>query len=145
VPEEEFSAIKAAGDTDQPLVEISLASAGTVFTTTSTASTTPRATFQRSRKRRPIGGRGQERNETMNSLIHILTKSGLLTEDLDYHVVRASMVIIFLFFGTPPVRPRGKKDRVGEAVASDLAAVGIRTQLRILERATCTRAWRERR
>jgi hypothetical protein len=32
VPEEEFSAIKAAGDTDQPLVEISLASAGTVFT-----------------------------------------------------------------------------------------------------------------
>jgi Protein of unknown function, DUF417 len=35
----------------------------------------------------------------MNSLITILTKSGLLTEDLDYHVVRASMVIIFLFFG----------------------------------------------
>jgi uncharacterized membrane protein YkgB len=35
----------------------------------------------------------------MNSLIHILTKSGLLTEDLDYHVVRASMVIIFLLFG----------------------------------------------
>src|SRR2546430_12406356 len=35
----------------------------------------------------------------MNSLIHILTKSGLLTEDVDYHVVRASMVIIFLFFG----------------------------------------------
>jgi uncharacterized membrane protein YkgB len=35
----------------------------------------------------------------MNSLIHILTKSGLLTEDLDYHVIRASMVLIFLFFG----------------------------------------------
>jgi uncharacterized membrane protein YkgB len=35
----------------------------------------------------------------MNSLINILTKSGVLTEDLDYHVVRASMVIIFLFFG----------------------------------------------
>jgi uncharacterized membrane protein YkgB len=35
----------------------------------------------------------------MNSLIRILTKSGLLAEDLDYHVVRASMVIIFLFFG----------------------------------------------
>jgi peptide/nickel transport system substrate-binding protein len=34
--------------------------------------------------------------------------------------------------------------RVGEAVASDLAAVGIRTQLRILERATWTRAWREK-
>ena len=35
----------------------------------------------------------------MNSLINILTKSGLLTRDLDYHLVRASMVIIFLFFG----------------------------------------------
>jgi len=35
----------------------------------------------------------------MNSLIHILMKSGLLADDLDYHVVRASMVIIFLFFG----------------------------------------------
>jgi uncharacterized membrane protein YkgB len=46
-----------------------------------------------------MGGRGQERDETMNSLIHILTKSGLLTEDLDYHVVRAAMVLIFLLFG----------------------------------------------
>src|SRR5262252_10845570 len=35
----------------------------------------------------------------MNSLIRILTKSGLLTEDLDYHVVRTSMVLIFLLFG----------------------------------------------
>jgi uncharacterized membrane protein YkgB len=35
----------------------------------------------------------------MNSLINILTKSGLLAKDLDYHLVRASMVIIFLFFG----------------------------------------------
>jgi uncharacterized membrane protein YkgB len=35
----------------------------------------------------------------VNSLISVLAKSGLLTEDLDYHVVRASMVIIFLFFG----------------------------------------------
>jgi uncharacterized membrane protein YkgB len=26
-------------------------------------------------------------------------KSGLLTKDLDYHLIRASMVIIFLFFG----------------------------------------------
>src|ERR1700720_904421 len=42
---------------------------------------------------------GQHRNETMNSLINILTKSGLLTKDLDYHLIRASMVIIFLFFG----------------------------------------------
>src|SRR5882724_514697 len=35
----------------------------------------------------------------MNSLINILTKFGLLKEDLDYHLIRASMVIIFAFFG----------------------------------------------
>ena len=35
----------------------------------------------------------------MNSLINILTKSGLLTKDLDYHLIRTSMVFIFLFFG----------------------------------------------
>ena len=35
----------------------------------------------------------------MNSLINILINFGLLKEDLDYHLVRASMVIIFLFFG----------------------------------------------
>jgi uncharacterized membrane protein YkgB len=35
----------------------------------------------------------------MNSLINTLTKFGLLKEDLDYHLTRASMVIIFLFFG----------------------------------------------
>src|ERR1700741_687907 len=35
----------------------------------------------------------------MNSLIRLLTKSGLLREDLDYHLIRASMVIVFLLFG----------------------------------------------
>jgi len=35
----------------------------------------------------------------MNRLMNILTRSGLLTGDLDYHVVRTAMVIIFLFFG----------------------------------------------
>jgi uncharacterized membrane protein YkgB len=35
----------------------------------------------------------------MNSLANMLTKFGLLKDDLDYHLVRASMVIIFLFFG----------------------------------------------
>ena len=35
----------------------------------------------------------------MNSLIKILAKCGLITKDLDYHLVRASMVIIFFFFG----------------------------------------------
>jgi uncharacterized membrane protein YkgB len=37
--------------------------------------------------------------QIMNLLIRILTKLGLLREDLDYHVVRASMVIIYFFFG----------------------------------------------
>jgi uncharacterized membrane protein YkgB len=39
------------------------------------------------------------KEETMNSLINVMTKFGLLKEDLDYHLVRASMVIIFFFFG----------------------------------------------
>jgi len=38
-------------------------------------------------------------DELMNMLIRIFTKLGLLTKDLDYHVVRASMVIIYFFFG----------------------------------------------
>ena len=38
-------------------------------------------------------------DEGMNLFIKILTKLGLLTKDLDYHVVRASMVIIYFFFG----------------------------------------------
>ena len=37
--------------------------------------------------------------EIMNLLIKILTKLGLLKKDLDYHLVRASMVIILFFFG----------------------------------------------
>jgi hypothetical protein len=35
----------------------------------------------------------------MNSLTHILIKLGILKRDLDYHLVRASMVIIFFLFG----------------------------------------------
>ncbi len=35
----------------------------------------------------------------MKSLIKILINSGLLTRDLDYHVIRASMVLIFVLFG----------------------------------------------
>jgi uncharacterized membrane protein YkgB len=38
-------------------------------------------------------------SELMNLLIKILTKLGLLRRDLDYHLVRASMVIIYFFFG----------------------------------------------
>lgn len=35
----------------------------------------------------------------MNTVIDMLIKLGMLKEDLDYHLIRASMVIIFLFFG----------------------------------------------
>ena len=38
-------------------------------------------------------------NEIMNLFIKILIRLGLLKEDLDYHLVRASMVIILIFFG----------------------------------------------
>ena len=36
---------------------------------------------------------------SMHSPIRTLIKLGILKEDLDYHLIRASMVIIFLFFG----------------------------------------------
>ena len=35
----------------------------------------------------------------MNPLIKMLIKLGILNEDLDYHLIRAAMVIILLFFG----------------------------------------------
>ena len=35
----------------------------------------------------------------MNPLIKMLIKLGILKEDLDYHLIRAAMVIILLFFG----------------------------------------------
>jgi len=35
----------------------------------------------------------------LRPLLNLLRRSGLLAEDLDYHVIRAAMVIIFLFFG----------------------------------------------
>src|ERR1700757_3406942 len=44
-------------------------------------------------------GTVQQREWVMNWLIKILTRLGLLKDDLDYHLIRASMVIIFLFFG----------------------------------------------
>ena len=35
----------------------------------------------------------------MNILLRALTRAGLLKRDLDYHLLRASMVIIYFFFG----------------------------------------------
>jgi hypothetical protein len=39
------------------------------------------------------------REQQMNLLMNRLAKSSVLDGDLDYHLIRASMVIIFLFFG----------------------------------------------
>jgi len=38
-------------------------------------------------------------NTTFTPIVNVLARSGLLAKDLGYHLVRASMVIIFLFFG----------------------------------------------
>jgi uncharacterized membrane protein YkgB len=38
-------------------------------------------------------------NDLINLLVKLFTKLGLLTKDLDYHVVRGSMVILYFFFG----------------------------------------------
>jgi len=38
-------------------------------------------------------------DRAMSPLVRILEASGLLAKDFDYHLVRASMVIIFAFFG----------------------------------------------
>ena len=35
----------------------------------------------------------------MDFIIRVLVKLGILRQDLDYHLIRTSMVIIFLFFG----------------------------------------------
>jgi uncharacterized membrane protein YkgB len=35
----------------------------------------------------------------MNALLKVLAKSGLLKDNPDYHLVRASMVLIFVLFG----------------------------------------------
>ncbi len=35
----------------------------------------------------------------MNYLLNTLSKSGLFDSDLDYHLLRASMVLMFAFFG----------------------------------------------
>jgi len=44
----------------------------------------------------PLAGLG---GRLLNGLIDGLVRLGLLTKDLDYHLLRASMVLIFLLFG----------------------------------------------
>jgi uncharacterized membrane protein YkgB len=41
----------------------------------------------------------QQRKKPMHTLIRLLNKLGLLQTDIDYHLIRASMVLIFLAFG----------------------------------------------
>jgi uncharacterized membrane protein YkgB len=48
---------------------------------------------------RPRVSRNGQEARMMNHLVHALTRTGLLKEDLDYHLIRASMVIVFLLFG----------------------------------------------
>jgi uncharacterized membrane protein YkgB len=43
--------------------------------------------------------RGGTTNYLIKNLAKILASLGLLSEDIEYHVLRASMVIMFLFFG----------------------------------------------
>src|SRR5215469_16609903 len=40
-----------------------------------------------------------ERNNEMSFLVNALTKMGFLKGEFDYHLIRASMVIIYFFFG----------------------------------------------
>jgi pimeloyl-ACP methyl ester carboxylesterase len=51
--------------------------------------------------RRLDGGVGliRQKEPTMRHFINLLVKIGILKKDLDYHLIRASLVIIFLFFG----------------------------------------------
>jgi len=35
----------------------------------------------------------------MNYLIRLFDRLGILASEIDYHLIRASMVLIFLFFG----------------------------------------------
>ena len=37
--------------------------------------------------------------QLITSLINLLNRFGILKENLDYHLIRAAMVIIFVFFG----------------------------------------------
>src|SRR4051794_16608544 len=56
----------------------------------------PSALSAGARHRSPVT---KHRSKTVNRLVNVLTRLGLLTEDLDYHLIRASMVLIFLAFG----------------------------------------------
>jgi uncharacterized membrane protein YkgB len=40
-----------------------------------------------------------QRKKPMNALIRLLNRTGILRSDIDYHLIRASMVLIFLLFG----------------------------------------------
>lgn len=67
----------------------------------------------------------------MNALIALLTKVGLLKDDLDYHFVRASMVLIFAFFGYSKWFPYEQQALIplishGPLISWMLPVIGIR-------------------
>jgi hypothetical protein len=49
------------------------------------------------RKGAPAPQKEKGMDRLINLIVTVLTRLGLLKEDLDYHLIRASMVIIFLF------------------------------------------------
>lgn len=49
----------------------------------------------------------------MRWLVRFLVRLGVLRDDLDYHFVRASMVILFLFFGYSKFQPYEQQDLIG--------------------------------
>jgi Cu/Ag efflux pump CusA len=63
----------------------------------------------------------------MNALMKLLAKSGLLRQDLDYHVIRASMVLIFVMFGE---RVRQNPEALGGLMLTNQD--GLRVPLRQL-------------
>ncbi|WP_448140538.1 YkgB family protein [Sphingopyxis fribergensis] len=65
------------------------------------AATTPPAIFSPSNHEPAsiIAARGFTMEEIMNSIANLLGRTGLLKADLDYHLLRAAMVIIFAWFG----------------------------------------------
>jgi hypothetical protein len=69
----------------------------------------------------------------MTALMRILSKSGLLEEDLDYHLLRASMVIIFLSFGCQKWFESSGQNQINPFASLFSAAKSQATRARHLE------------
>ncbi|MNT80323.1 hypothetical protein D3C72_2197650 [compost metagenome] len=58
----------------------------------------------------------------MNALINRISTTSLFRKDLDYHLVRASMVIIFLFFGYQKWLMEGRAEQHTRSLQQELTA-----------------------